>query len=194
MTKRRPYRLGKRAASVAETKTRILEAATAEYAQNGIENTSMQAVARRADVAAGSVLYHYATPDDLAAAVVAHWLNEIEPPSATAIDPTTPLQERVCQLVTELFHFYDRSDWANQIYKLSPDHPALAAARAGWDGSFDDLMTAALGDRFDDIDSARLMAVFVDPDFYGLLLSRGFSPTTAIEVATTLIVDAAPVN
>ena len=191
MTKRRPYRLGKRAASVAETKTRILEAATTEYASNGIENTSMQAVARRADVAAGTVLYHYPTPDDLTAAVVAHWLERIEPPSATVIDPHTSLETRVRGLVTELFQFYERSDWANQIYKQSPNNPVLTAARADWDQSLNALIAAALGDDYQGADALRLVTVYVDADFYGLLLSREFSPPEAMAIAANLILNLA---
>ena len=40
--------MGKRQASVDGTKRRIIEAAVAEYSEKGIEDTSMQAVARRA--------------------------------------------------------------------------------------------------------------------------------------------------
>jgi AcrR family transcriptional regulator len=45
---KRPCRLGKREASVEETRRRILVAASEEYRVNGIEDTSMQAVARGA--------------------------------------------------------------------------------------------------------------------------------------------------
>jgi AcrR family transcriptional regulator len=176
---------------VAETKARILEAATTEYARNGIENTSMQAVARQADVAAGTVLYHYPTPDDLTAAVVAHWLDRIEPPSAAEIDPNAPLETRVRDLVTALFQFYERSNWANQIYKLSPDNRVLVAARVDWDRSFDALITTALGDGYKGAHATRLVSVFVDADFYGLLLSRRFSSAKAIEIAANLILSSA---
>src|SRR5688500_18486212 len=106
MTERRPYRLGKRASSVAETKRRILDAATIEYAENGIEATTMQAVARRANVAAGTVLYHFPTPDALAEAAIAAWTEAVHLPGSADIDPTADFNERIHQLVRATFELY----------------------------------------------------------------------------------------
>jgi hypothetical protein len=47
----RPYRLGKRAINLGETRRRIVEGAADAYAERGVQATSMQEVARRADVA-----------------------------------------------------------------------------------------------------------------------------------------------
>lgn len=192
MNKRRPYQLGKRAASVAVTKTRILEAATTEFANNGVENTSMQSVARRADVAAGTVLYHYPTPNDLVAAAIEEWIEQIDPPAPSIIDPASPLNLRVHQLVSALYDFYVRSAWAHRIYEKSPNNPVLAAAREDWDRSFDELVTAALGEQADRPDLLRLISVFVDPVFHNLLLSRGLDQDEAVDLATRLILNGVP--
>ena len=192
MTRRRPYQLGKRAASVAATKTRILEAATAEFAINGIENTSMQAVARRADVAAGTVLYHYPKSEDLVAATVEQWISDIDPPAASIIDPSGPLKRRIHQLVTAMYSFYERSGWAYQIYMKSPEDPILAAARDDWNRSFEELVAAALAEPAAQPDTLRLVSIFVDPAFRSLLLSRGLAQDQAVDLATTLILDTIP--
>ncbi|MBV9683549.1 MAG: TetR/AcrR family transcriptional regulator [Solirubrobacterales bacterium] len=55
----RDYQLGKRAAGVAETRTRIVEAARAVFAQDGFHRAPVEAVARRADVARATVYYQF---------------------------------------------------------------------------------------------------------------------------------------
>jgi hypothetical protein len=51
----RAYTLGKRTALVEDTRRRVLEAAIATYARSASATRSVQAIARRADVAAGTV-------------------------------------------------------------------------------------------------------------------------------------------
>lgn len=183
---RRPYRLGKREASVAETRRRIIAAAIEEYATSGIEGTSMQAVARRADVAPGTVLYHYPTPDDLTRAVVDTWVAEMQMPTPESIDPAASLGERVRTLVEELYGLFERSEAAYQIYAKSPQHPVLARAEEAWQRNVAEMMERALAG----IDHARVFPVvgaLVDPGFRGILLRNGMSPeeaaTTAVELA-----------
>jgi AcrR family transcriptional regulator len=57
----RKYNLGKRTASVEATRARIIDAAIDAYAELNVSGTSMHEVARRANVAPGTVLYHFAT-------------------------------------------------------------------------------------------------------------------------------------
>jgi AcrR family transcriptional regulator len=55
----RRYQLGKRAATVAETRVRILEAARAVFAEDGFHRAAVDEVARRADVARATVYYQF---------------------------------------------------------------------------------------------------------------------------------------
>jgi AcrR family transcriptional regulator len=55
----REYQLGKRAAGVAETRTRIVEAARAVFAEDGFHRAPVETVARRADVARATVYYQF---------------------------------------------------------------------------------------------------------------------------------------
>ena len=192
MSKKRPYRLGKREASANETRRRVLEAATAEYAINGIEKTSMQAVARRADVAAGTVLYHYPTPDDLAEAVIDQWVKDLEMPGSDLIDPGADLEERITVLVDVVFGLYERSDWTYKIYQKSPNHPSFAKGFELWQASLSGLMAAALGDRalgdrMTNSATTSVVSVLIDPGFRGTLLSRGLEETAARDATTKLI-------
>lgn len=187
MSKKRPYRLGKRQASVDETKRRIVEAATLEYAENGIPDTSMQAVARRADVAPGTVLYHYPTPDDLVEATVERWIVDYDAPSPEAIDPDAPLDERIRALVFELFDLYERSDHAYRIYSKSPRHPVLKRYEQWWYENVNEMMVRALGDRASDSETMRVVSALVNPGFRGTLVSTGITTEQSVDVSAYLV-------
>ena len=187
MPGRRSYNMGKRQAAVEETKRRIIEAAAAEYATSGIEGTSMQAVARRADVASGTVLYHYETPDDLVEAVVASWLSEMKPPSADSIDPGQPIETRVSILVSELFALYQRSEVAYQVWAMSAHHPVLLRYSDWWDENVSSMLEVALGDHLANGETAAVVSALIDPFFRGTLLSRGIGPERVTEIATHLV-------
>ncbi len=189
MSGKRPYRLGKRAASVADTKRRILEAANAEYAENGIEDTSMQAVARRADVAPGTVLYHYPTPEDLADAVVETWIDEIGMPTTDDIDSGADLQTRISTLIGLLYEMYESSEWAYKIYQKSPNHPSLVKSNQMWEENLGAMLFKAIGERAMDPEAVQVVSVLIDPGFRGTLLSRGMSPERAVEAATQMTLD-----
>ncbi len=186
MAGKRPYRLGKRQASVDRTRRRILDAATLEYADNGITETSMQSVARRADVAPGTVLYHYPTPDELAEAVVQGWLVDLVAPSPDAISADGPLEARVAQLVLELFGLYERSEFAYRIYAKSPDHPVLKRYERWWEENAGRMMLKALGERASEPETMSVLSVLVNPGFRGTLLGSGIAPDRAVEIATEL--------
>lgn len=189
MTGKRPYRLGKRKASVDETKRRIIEAATSEYQENGIEETSMNAVAKRADVAPGTVLYHYQTPNDLAQAVVDSWIEGFVPPSVDSIDTAAPLEGRVATLVQELFDLYERTGWAYRVYQKSPKHPVLRKANRWWEENVGAMMAEALGERASEEETMKVISVLVNPGFRGTLIGMGLDPDRVVEIATELAID-----
>lgn len=184
---KRPYRLGKRQASVDDTKRRIVLAAAEEYQINGIEDTSMQAVARRADVAPGTVLYHYPTPDDLAEAVVDTWIADMRMPTPEAIDPDAPIERRVGALVEELFGLYERSEEAYQVFVKSGRHPVMAKAEAMWERNVGEMMMRALGDRGGDLRTMQVVGALVAPGFRGILVSAGMSSEGAIQATADLV-------
>jgi AcrR family transcriptional regulator len=55
-----------------ETRARIIDAAVAEFAEQGFEASSTRAIAARAGVTQGLVTYHFAAKDDLWRAAAAH--------------------------------------------------------------------------------------------------------------------------
>ncbi|CAN5841407.1 hypothetical protein BH23ACT4_BH23ACT4_13480 [soil metagenome] len=187
MVGKRQYTLGKRQASVDETRRRIIASAAEEYQVNGIEDTSMQAVARRADVAPGTVLYHFPDPGELAEAVIDSWITEMEMPTPAAIDPAASLDERIRTLVEELFGLYERSEPAYRVYQQSSDHPAMSRANAMWETNVSAMLAPALGKRNAEPETLQVVAAVVSPGFRAALLMSGLTSVRSKEVATELV-------
>ena len=183
---RRPYQLGKRQATVDETKRRIIDAAITEYADHGIDGTSMLAVARRADVAPGTVLYHFPDPDSLADVVIAGLYERYAAPSVESIPGDEPLSVRIASLVRELYGVYERTSVAYRIYQKSADHPAMKRANAEWERVVGEMLLRALGEKAADREDLQLVSVMINPGFRGTLIMSGFDSERAVEVATQL--------
>ena len=116
----RSYRLGRRAEQVAATRARIVEAAIALYAERGVSRTTMQEVARRADVAPGTVLNHFPTPDDLATAAAERIVEDLRVPEPALLDGIDDPRDRLGRLTHELATFYERGESWWQIYQREP--------------------------------------------------------------------------
>jgi AcrR family transcriptional regulator len=66
----RPYRLGKRAAQAAATRQRIIDAARDLIAESGLHDTSLDAVARRANSTRTTVYHQFGSREELLVAVL----------------------------------------------------------------------------------------------------------------------------
>lgn len=187
MSQRRPYRLGKRQASVDETKRRILEAAAAEYEGNGIEETTMLAVARRADVASGTVLYHYPEPEMLADAVVDMWIEGADLPEVPEVEAGLSLEARVELLIGTVFQMYDGDETAARIFLRNPRHPAMRRAEAFWNGRLAEVIGATLGSHLTEADKP-VIATILGGHFVAGLHRRGIPEDQLGETVARLIV------
>ena len=187
MPRRRPYRLGKRQASVNETKRRILDAAFTEYNENGIEETTMVAVARRANVAPGTVLYHYPEPEALAEAVADRLIEEVDWPEVHQIAEDTALEERVDLLLDTVYAMYETARPAADVYRKSPEHPAVRKLQSVWDSQMSRTIAYALGSHVIDEDKPMISAILEGP-FLSSLLRRGVHEDQIQESASRLIV------
>lgn len=187
MSLKRPYRLGKRQASVDETKRRILDAAVAEYSEKGIEETTMVAVARRADVASGTVLYHYPEPETLAEAVADRWIEETDWPEVAPIPAETSLEERVDLLLDIVYAMYDTARPVAEVYRRSADHPAVRKLQSVWDDQVSQVITDALGRHVGDSDKPMISAILEGP-FLSTLVRYGIREDQLQAAASRLIV------
>lgn len=185
--RRRPYRLGKRQASVDATKRRILNAAVQEYNENGIEETTMVAVARRADVAPGTVLYHFPQPETLAGAVVERWIEETDWPEVPQAPADTPLEERVDLLIDVVYAMYETARPVAEVYRNSPQHPAVRKLQTAWDDQLGHTIGNALGRHVSEEDVPMISAILEGP-FLSTLIRYGVHEEQLRDSASRLIV------
>ena len=105
----RTYRMTGRAAASAETRRRIVDAAIALHAEKGVLRTTWPDIAKRADVALGTVYRHFPGLDQLVPACTSENAVRMRPPGASLLVGVTRPEERIGRFVEELFAFYSRS-------------------------------------------------------------------------------------
>jgi AcrR family transcriptional regulator len=105
----RAYRMTRRAAANAETRRRIVDAAITLHAEKGILGTSWPDIAKRADVALGTVYRHFPGLDQLVPACTSENAVRMKPPAVGILVGLTRPEERIGRFVGELFAFYGRS-------------------------------------------------------------------------------------
>jgi AcrR family transcriptional regulator len=105
----RAYRMTRRAAANAETRRRIVDAAIALHAEKGVLGTSWPDIARRADVALGTVYRYFPGLNQLVPACTSENTTRIKPPGTSILIGLTRPEERIGRFVEELFAFYGRS-------------------------------------------------------------------------------------
>jgi AcrR family transcriptional regulator len=89
----RPYRLGSRAESIEQTRGRIIAATRELLARDGYRSTSLEEVARAADVARATVYYQFGSKAGLLGAVVGDIQRRAgQSAVADAVDVTDPIE------------------------------------------------------------------------------------------------------
>lgn len=181
----RRYTLGKRAGQKAATRQRILDAAATLYQERGVSQTTIPEVARRADVAPGTVLNHFASADALARAVVDGVVGSLQFPSPAMFDGLTAVSDRFARLSRDLFAFYERSESWYRVYAMEPAGvPAWAEAEATFYAAFDGLIRAALGPLAGDEPTVAMVSTMLGGGAYSTLRARGLSTS---EIARLVI-------
>lgn len=159
------------------------------YQKRGIANTSMQEVARRADVAPGTVLNHFATPDDLAQAVIDRLMVDLHLPSEDILAGLPTLRERVVRLARELAGFYQRSEPWYQVHRREVGRSKVFAEAEGRFFQFvDRLMRQALGDLDCDHHALAVLRTFMNPPVFGGLQGMGIPADEAADLVADLLV------
>lgn len=148
----------------------------------------MQAVARRADVAAGTVLYHFDDPDALLAAVVAQKLQRLSLPRPGALPERSSRTARVHGLVEALHAFYERSARDYPLFLRNRDHPAVQAGLAEFTAAVRALTDRALEGWPGSNPARAAFDAVCDVGFYVTLTGRGLTSAEATEVASRLAV------
>lgn len=187
----RAYSMERRAEQVAVTRDAIIDAATALYRERGIRATSMQEVARRADVAPGTVLNHFRTPETLTRAVLDRIARSLEVPTGTIFRGARSRPERIRRLVAALFDFYDRSSaWFEVFRGEFGTVPILQEGERQFWGAIQGLWSSALSPLPQSGLAWAAVMGLTSPATLGALRGAGLSVAQASEVIGDLAADA----
>lgn len=171
----RRYTLGKRAGQKEQTRRRILDAAAALYHEHGVSQTTIPEIARRADVAPGTVLNHFDSVDEVARAVLDEVIGSLQLPSAADFDGIAAVPDRFARLCRELFAFYERSESWYLVYAREPKGiPAWAEAEATFYAAFDGLIREALGPLAGDEDVVAIVSTMLGGEAWSTMRTRGW--------------------
>jgi AcrR family transcriptional regulator len=185
----RSYSLGKRAVQQADTRQRIVDAALALYAEQGVSGTTIQDVARRADVAPGTVANHFGSREALAAEVGGRILGDLRMPTPDLFDGVDDLAVRIRLMISELADFFERSDpWWRASQRDSGDGQFWAEAERRFYGELDALIRAALGPLAGDDDAVAVIMTVLGRWVIGSLQATGRSPDQAAELVSDLFI------
>ena len=153
----------------------LLDAAARQFAAQGYAGTSIRDIVRAVDMLPGSLYYHFATKEDLLAAVYAEGVRRI---SARVTDAVAAHHEPWARLtaacVAHLEALHEAADYAQVVIRVRPsDAPPVAAAlvalRDGYERLFIELIDALPVRRGVDRRSLRLLllgALNWSPNWY----------------------------
>jgi AcrR family transcriptional regulator len=182
----------KRAAAVEETRRRILEATMALHREKGIVGTGFQDVARRADVAVGTVYRHFPTLEELVAAcgqATAEWLALPAPEDVPALfRGTRANRERVERLVGGVGAIYRRA--AVAFLRVREARGALRPAAEGHEAVerlIDAFVDEALRPTKVGPEHARAVRALLDARFWDTLVDRGLGEEEAERTLVELV-------
>lgn len=177
----------RRAAQVAQTRARIVDAAFEVFTQHGARGTTMAEVARVADVSPATVSNHFATPDLLLEAVVDRLRSDIGVPDRSILTDATSLEGRIRHLTAAMFEFFDRTQrWFDLLGTELTEVPALARAQADYWRAVQGLYAEALAGTQDEF-LARTTAGLVHPATFTALRATGLSVKEATDVVADSI-------
>ncbi|WP_438854533.1 TetR/AcrR family transcriptional regulator [Agromyces sp. M3QZ16-3] len=184
----RRYSMTVRAERAAQTRERILDAALGCYRENGISATSLQAIARRANVSAATVLNHFGSADALARLVIERLAAELALPDDREWPEAGP-RDRIRRFTREMFEFYERSRPWFEIFRAEMDvDPALVAGQAEYWTELGDLSNRVFGEALARPRMRAALAGLTNPGTFTNLRDSGLSVADAAEiVADTLI-------
>jgi AcrR family transcriptional regulator len=142
----RAYRLGRRAQSSAATRERIVDAAAALYQDQGVNATTLQAIADRADVSRGTILHHFGGAAGILDAVAERVLITLELPDEHIFDGVVGDEARLRAYVIAMNRFFRRSTGWWAVFVSEMQRPELKAREAEYYERMAGLQTLALGD------------------------------------------------
>jgi AcrR family transcriptional regulator len=186
----RNYDMSKRAAAVAATRRRIVDATRALHTEQGIAATSWDQIAARAGVGVGTVYRHFPTLDELVPACGEISMEIVALPTASdaaalftgMADPAA----RIARLVQEVFAIYERGAPELRVVRREPEaHPSVAELDETLEATLSALVASALPGA-----SARDRAVtraMIDLDTWQAMRTAGLDAGAATAAVSEML-------
>jgi len=184
----RAYRMDRRAASAAATRLRVVEAAVDLHREKGPAATTWLDIARRADVAIGTVYRYFPGYDELIPACTTHGARLTRPPAAEVVSAGRTTQERLARFVQELFAFYERAaSWLEHGRCDRNKLPVLDAIYRRREAAMEDLARKTLGSRGRNPQSVAATLALTDLSVWRSLTSRQMTTAMAADLVTEIL-------
>jgi AcrR family transcriptional regulator len=188
----RKYRMSRRAEKVAATRERIIDATVAAHGELGIQATSWEEIARRADVGVGTVYRHFRSIDDLLPACGEVVTATLALPQGEDLAPVFAgahsISARIERLVAEVFGVYERGAQHIRNVRRERGHlPALDRWHRQIEGTLDALAREALEPVTSDRRTFDVVRALIDLSTWSAFRARGFTSTEAEDAVAELI-------
>lgn len=181
----RAYRLGRRAKSAEDTRRRIVAATRALHVEQGIADTTVKQIARRADVSVGTVYHHFPSYDDVIRACGQLTFALVRPPTDAIFSGCRSTRARIGRLTHELFACYERFPDLESTRCDRKKLPVLDQELAKFDHHLATLVRQAVvpaGERLQ-----RMARALTDVGVYRTLTSQGLSTSEAADQIADLL-------
>jgi AcrR family transcriptional regulator len=188
----RKYDMSKRAAAVARTRERIIDATRELHGEQGIAATSWDDIAARAGVGVGTVYRHFPSLDELIPACGEITMRAVALPDPAAVparlEHATEPAERIERLVREAFAIYERAAPELRAIRREADvHPRVAEDRDQLDASLNALVATAL-EPLDATQQDRAVArAVVDLNTWEALRDQGLGPDESAAAVSDML-------
>jgi AcrR family transcriptional regulator len=141
----RAYAMSRRAETSSDTRQRILDEAVALYRERGVPAATLTEIAKRADVARGTIIHHFGSQSGLLAAVLEWLVDTLEVPDEQALVGIDDASERIRVFVEAMIDFMDRSQPWWEVFEGEMQRPELQEQEVAYWAAFERFMAAALG-------------------------------------------------
>ena len=184
--------MSKRAAAVARTRQRIVDATRELHGEQGIAATSWDDIAARAGVGVGTVYRHFPSLDELIPACGEITMQVVALPAPATVpalfEHATEAAERIERLVREAFAIYERGAPALRAIRREADvHPRVGQDCDQLDASLSALVDTALGP-LDATQQDRAVArAVVDLNTWEALRDQGLGPAESVAAISDIL-------
>jgi len=188
----RTYTLGRRAQSTAATRERILDAAAALYEAQGVNSTTLQAIAARADVSRGTILHHFGGTGGVLDAIAERILVTLQLPDERIFDGATDDEGRLRAYVHGIIEFFQRSTGWWAVFMTEMDRPELKAREQQYYERVARLQAVALGSLATDREVNVVVGSLIHPGTIGgfnwVMEQAGFAPAESVDAIADVVV------